>query len=156
MFKINRKTDYSVRVMLALAKHPYGTRLPTKFIEEQTLIPPPFLRRIVADLSRSGLIHTFPGPNGGLQLARAPHEINLRHIWEAVEGRLLISDCIEFPEECPFVSNCPVRSCWGRLQAVLVKEMESTSLAELAGEANALITRTSVQLKSEVFLNSLK
>jgi Rrf2 family protein len=154
VFKINRKTDYSVRVMLTLAKRPYGTRLSTKFIEEQTLIPPPFLRRIVADLSRSGLIHTFPGPNGGLQLARAPHEINLLRIWEAVEGRLLISDCIEFPEECPLDCNCPVRSYWGRLQAVLVKEMESTSLAELTGEANALITRSSVELKSEAFLNS--
>ena len=154
MFKINRKTDYSVRVMLALAKHPYGARLSTKYIEKQTLVPPPFLRRIIADLARSGLIHTFSGPNGGLQLARDPHEINLHHVWEAVEGRLLISECIQVPEECPLDCNCPLRACWGRLQSILVNEMERTSLADLAGDTGALNARTSMQLKSEAFLNS--
>lgn len=154
MFKINRKTDYAVRVMLALAKHPYGARLSTKHVEKQTLIPPPFLRRIIADLARAGLMHTFPGPNGGLQLAREPHEINLYQVWEAVEGQLLICDCLQAPEECPLECNCSLRACWGKLQAILVHEMESTSLAEIAVETEGLQPSTSMKFTNEAFLNS--
>ena len=138
MLKINRKTDYSVRVMVCLAKQPAGTRLPTQKVQEEMLIPRPFLQRIIANLSKAGLIQTFPGPNGGLELARSASEINLRHIWEASEGALVISDCLKAPGECPLNVTCPVRSRWGRLQTVIVDELEATSLKILALEANQL------------------
>ena len=136
MFRINRRTDYSVRVMLALAKRPFGERLPTRTIQDEMLIPRSFLQRIIADLSRAGLLATYPGPNGGLQLSRPAEQINLRHIWEAIEGELLVSDCLKAPGECPLDSGCPVRSRWGRLQSIIVHELERTNLAELAAEAS--------------------
>ena len=136
MFRINRRTDYAVRVMLCLAKHPQGARLATQTIQDEMLIPRAFLQRIIADLSRADLVHTFPGPSGGLELARPAETINLRQIWEAAEGPLLISECIESPGECPLDSGCPVRSRWGRLQSLVVRELEYTSLYHLALEAN--------------------
>ena len=136
MFRINRRTDYSVRVMLALAKRPFGERLSTRTIQDEMLIPRSFLQRIIADLSRAGLLTTYPGPNGGLQLSRPAEQINLRHIWEAIEGELLISDCLKAPGECPMDSGCPVRSRWGRLQSMIMHELERTNLAELASEAS--------------------
>ena len=138
MLKINRKTDYSVRVMVCLAKQPVGTRLPTQRVQEEMLIPRPFLQRIIANLSKAGLIQTFPGPNGGLELARSASEINLRHIWEAAEGPLNISDCLKAPGECPLDVTCPVRSRWGKLQALIADELEASTLEILALEANQL------------------
>ena len=138
MFRINRRTDYSVRIMLALAKRPFGTRLSTQAIQEEMLIPRPFLQRIIADLSKANLILTYPGPNGGLELSRPPETIHLRHIWEAVEGRLLISNCLKTPGECPLYAGCPVHAHWCRLQALLSHELESASLAQLAEEAAVL------------------
>ncbi|MBN1148400.1 MAG: Rrf2 family transcriptional regulator [Anaerolineales bacterium] len=140
MFRINRRTDYAVRVMLCLAKRPPGARLPTQMIQDEMLIPRAFLQRIIADLSRAGLLHTFPGPSGGLELARPAGTINLWQIWEAAEGPLLISDCLEFPEECPLESACPVRLRWGRLQSLVVRELEATSLEQLALEANQAVS----------------
>jgi len=137
VFRINRRTDYSVRVMLSLAKRPFGERLPTRIIQDEMLIPRSFLQRIIADLSRAGLLATYPGPNGGLQLSRPAEQITLRHIWEAIEGELLISDCLKAPGECPLDSGCPVRSRWGRLQSMIVHELERINLAELACEASS-------------------
>lgn len=137
MFRINRRTDYSVRVMLALAKRPFGERLSTRAIQDEMLIPRSFLQRIIADLSRADLLATYPGPNGGLQLSRPAEQITLRHIWEAIEGELLISDCLKAPGECPLNSGCPVRSRWVRLQSMIVHELERTNLAELAAEASS-------------------
>ncbi len=70
MLKINRQTDYAVRVLLALAKQPEGTRLSTAAIQQEMLIPPAFMMRIVAQLAKTGLLNTFPGRDGGLMLPR--------------------------------------------------------------------------------------
>lgn len=135
MFRVNRRTDYAIRVMLALAKHPSGWRMSTKEIQVSMHVPRAFLQRIIADLSKAELIETFPGPHGGLQLARTPERINLRHIWEAIEGPLLISECLETPEDCPLSEGCPVNAQWGRMQVMLLDELESAQLSQLAREA---------------------
>lgn len=133
MFRINRKTDYAVRVMVCLARRPAGTRLATQIVQNEMLVPHAFLQRIVADLSRAELIYTFAGPNGGLQLARPPHEISLRQIWEALEGPMLISDCLNSCGDCPLENDCPVRPHWQGLQAMIVRDLDSTNLDALAG-----------------------
>lgn len=137
MFKINRRTDYAIRVMLSLAKRPFGERLSTQAIQDETLVPRPFLQRIIADLSRTGLIHTYPGPSGGLQLAHPAQEVNLHQIWEAIEGPLQISECIAAPQDCPLSTGCPVRRRWGRLQNLIVAELQASTLDQLAREAQA-------------------
>lgn len=132
--RINRRTDYAVRVILALAEHPYGERLSTKYIRDEMLVPRAFLERIIAGLSKAKLIQTFPGPNGGIELLAKPESINLRQIWEAIEGPIIISDCLQTPEECPLNENCPVRGCWGRLQKSIHNELESTIISQLSEE----------------------
>jgi Rrf2 family protein len=134
MMRINRRTDYAVRVMLALAEHPYGDRLSTQSIQDTMLVPRAFLERIIAELSRAKLILTFPGPNGGIQLNREPETITLLQIWDAIEGPLMISDCLQSPEECPLHEDCPVHGCWGRLQKAMQRELESMSIGQLSIE----------------------
>lgn len=141
MLRINRRTDYAVRVMLALAKHQGSQRLSTQQIQQQMLIPRAFLQRIIADLSRKRLIQTYTGPNGGLQLGRSAATISLRDIYEAIEGALLISDCLEAAGACPLDVGCPVHPHWKHLQALIVRELESITLDQLALEAHALATQ---------------
>ena len=138
MFKVNRRTDYAVRVMLCLAKRPFGERISTQTIQDEMLIPRPFLQRIIADLSRAGLLQTYPGPNGGLQLAHPASEVNLHAIWEAIDGPFAISECIDAPQDCPLSSGCPVRRRWGRHQNQIISELKSSSLEVLVQEAEYL------------------
>jgi Rrf2 family protein len=135
LFKINRRTDYAVRVGVALARHPADTRLSSQVIQQEMLIPGPFLQRITSELSRANLINTYPGPNGGLQLARPAGEITLKDFVLAMEGPLCLSDCLENPHECPLSTECPVRSRWWRLQRHILQELQQTTLADLAAEA---------------------
>ncbi|MGB9585818.1 MAG: RrF2 family transcriptional regulator, partial [Anaerolineales bacterium] len=90
------------------------------------------------DLSKAHLIETYPGPRGGLQLARKPSQINLRTIWEALEGPLIISECVALPEECPLSDGCPVNAHWARIQHIIIEEFENTTLEKLAAEAHHL------------------
>ena len=137
MLQINRQTDYAVRVVLALAKHPLGTRLSSGEIQREMLIPRAFASRIVAQLSTSGLVTTFAGREGGLELPRPASEITLKDVVEAFEGPILLSECMQAKgeDDCPFRVNCPVRSKWGRVQVAMLREMASITFQDLVDEA---------------------
>lgn len=137
MLKINRQTDYAVRVVLALAKQGEGARVSSAEIQREMLIPKALMARIVAQLAQAGLILTFPGRDGGLQIARPPSQISMKDVVEAFEGPIQISDCITpgGENDCPFIHVCPVRSKWGRIQSAMLREMKSILFSDLAEES---------------------
>ena len=137
MLKINRQTDYAVRVILALAKRGEGARLSSGAIQREMLIPQALMPRIVAQLARAGLINTFPGREGGLMLPRPPAQITLRDVVETFEGPILLSECLlaKGEDDCPFRSNCPVSPKWGRVQVAMLREMAAITFESLAEEA---------------------
>jgi Rrf2 family protein len=144
MLRINRKTDYAIRVMLALAKHGQDVRVSTQQIQEEMQVPHAFLQRIIADLARRKMILTYPGPNGGLQLANSIDSVTLLDVYEAIEGPLLISPCLEGPDECSLERGCPVRPRWGHMQNLVAHELASVTLAQLADEAAQIKTRRDI------------
>ena len=135
MIRINRQTDYAIRVLLALARYGNDAMLSTSRIQQEMLIPKAFSLRVVAALAKGGFIITYPGREGGLKLARPAMEINLRQVVTHFEGNFTISDCLHGGGTCPFDGSCPVRCRWARLQVLILQELESTSLEELAQEA---------------------
>ena len=137
MLRINRQTDYAVRVLLALAKLGEGARLPSAAIQQEMLIPAAFMPRIVAQLARTELLKTFPGRDGGLMLPRPASQITLKDVVEAFEGPILLSQCLQVKgeDDCPFQSSCPVRPKWGRVQVAMLREMASITFEDLAKEA---------------------
>ena len=137
MLRINRQTDYAVRVVLALAKRGEGARLSSTEIQQEMLIPKAFMTRIVAQLSRARLISTFPGRDGGLMLPRPAAQITLRDIVEAFEGPILLSACLQVKgeDDCPFQSNCPIRPKWGRVQVAMLREMAAITFEDLVKES---------------------
>ncbi|PKN93867.1 MAG: hypothetical protein CVU44_08615 [Chloroflexi bacterium HGW-Chloroflexi-6] len=146
MLKINRQTDYAARVVLALAIKGETARISSATIQREMQIPKAFMARIVAQLAQAGLVLTFPGRDGGLSLPCPPENITLLQVVEAFEGRLLLSDCL-LPTgdgDCPFLSRCPVRSKWGRVQAAMAREMASIHFSELAEEARQGIPVSSI------------
>jgi Rrf2 family protein len=140
MLKINRQTDYAVRVLLALAKQREGARLSSGAIQQEMQIPAALMLRIVAKLAHTGLVITFAGRDGGLSLPRPASQITLRDVVEAFEGPILLSECMQAKaeEDCPFRSDCPVRSKWGRVQVAMLREMAAITFESLAQEALAV------------------
>jgi Rrf2 family protein len=138
MFRVNRQTDYAVRVVLALSKKEPGTRLPTSEIGREMLIPPALLQRIVAELASSGLIETQAGRDGGISLARTPSEINLLEVVELFEGTLNLSDCVLRDGDCPFELRCPVNCQWIRFRDLLRGEMARVTFKQLVEDGKQL------------------
>jgi len=135
MIRINRQTDYAIRVILALAKQGDEALLPTSQIQQEMLIPKALSLRVVAELAKGGFIITYPGREGGLKLARPASEINLRQVVTFFESNFTVSECLHGGGTCPFDNSCPVRCRWARLQALILQELENTTFDELAREA---------------------
>ena len=135
MIRINRQSDYAIRVLLALAKQGDEAMLPTSQIQEEMLIPKALSMRIVAELAKGGFIITYPGRDGGLKLARPAAEINLRQVVTHFEKNFTLSECLHDQGNCPFDNSCPVRRRWSRLQTLILQELENTTFEELAQEA---------------------
>lgn len=134
MLRISRRTDYAIRVMIALAAQPEGTYVPAPHIGQQMLIPQPFLVKVVGDLKRCGLIVTAAGRTGGLSLARSAAQISLCDIVEGVEGPIILNTCLVRPGECPRDMICSAHPVWARIQALLRQEMSSITIDHLAEE----------------------
>lgn len=137
MIRINRQTDYAIRMILYLAQQEEGARVSTAEARKEMQIPPALAQRIVADLARGEFIRTYPGRDGGLTLARPANEINLRQIVEHFEGRFSISDCLTDKGNCPFDNHCPVRFRWAKLQSQMALELEKVTFKELAQDSLA-------------------
>lgn len=139
MIRINRQTDYAIRVILALAKQGDETLIPTSQIQKEMLIPKALSLRVVAELARGGFIITYPGREGGLKLARPASKINLRQIVTYFESNFTVSECLHGGGTCPFDHSCPVRCRWARLQALILQELENTTFDELARETSSVV-----------------
>lgn len=138
LFEITRRADYATRMMLELGEQPEDTWLQTEQIVRNTSVPKAFLHKITADLVKANLVKTHPGPTGGLALARPANTINLLQILEAIEGPICINMCQLRPRECPRDLICPAHAFWGRLQGMIVQQLQSAMLDQLAEESKYL------------------
>jgi Rrf2 family nitric oxide-sensitive transcriptional repressor len=98
-------------------------------------IPFNHLAKLVQNLSRRGFLSTRRGKGGGLKLAVDPRDINVSAVIEAVEGPLLINECILNREHCRFSRECKVRKCLSRVRYKIQEILSTTSILDLAPAA---------------------
>lgn len=149
MLRINKQTDYAVRVVLSLSKREMGKRVSTSEIGREMLIPRALLQRIVAELANGKLINTQAGRDGGIELARHPKEITFLQVVEHFEGELHLSDCVLNPSECALEKKCPVHCHWIRLRNLLREEMSRVTFQQLAEESRA----SEAEIKSSALIH---
>jgi Rrf2 family protein len=68
---------------------------------------------------------------GGVSLARSPEEITLLQVVEAIDGPILINDCLSRPGACELEPSCGAHDVWADIQARLVQSLEAVTIREL-------------------------
>jgi len=129
--QITRQADYALRAMVYLAQMEPNTRAATSQIAEEQRIPPSFLAKIISQLSIAGLIHTSRGARGGVSLARPPEAISVLEVVEAIDGPLMLNECSQDSNSCPFGDSCPLRPLWCETQADMVDRLRKTTFASV-------------------------
>ena len=129
--QITRQADYAVRAVLYLAEQGENGRAPTSRIAQEMRIPPSFLAKIVSQLSVAGVVQTSRGARGGVSLARAPKDINLLEVIEAIDGPITLNECVPDRSACVFGDDCPVHDIWCETQTRLVEQLGKANFGAL-------------------------
>jgi Rrf2 family protein len=125
--QITRQADYAVRAVLYLSKMGPEMRAATSQIAQEQQIPPSFLAKIVSQLSVAGLLQTSRGARGGVSLARTPEQISLLEVVEAIDGPILLNECVAGNGVCTFGDDCPIQPVWCDAQSELIHRLKSTT-----------------------------
>ncbi len=129
--QITRQADYAIRAVRYLSKQGLNQRSATSTVAREMKIPPSFLAKIISQLSIAGLLHTSRGARGGVSLAYAPGEISLLDVVEAIDGPILLNECVGDPGNCQFSEDCAMHPIWTEAQEMLVKRLRETTFATL-------------------------
>jgi len=133
--QITRQADYAVRAMVYLAQLGPDHRAATNQIAQEKHIPPSFLAKIVSQLSVAGLLQTSRGARGGVSLA--PREVcsSLLDVVEAIDGPILLNECVDEGGACAFGDDCPMKPVWCDAQKELVLQLSQTTFAQFNGKS---------------------
>ena len=130
MLRITKLTDYATVVLTALADAPIRVHSAAE-LAECARLELPTVSKVLKPLAHAGLVTSFRGANGGYQLARAPSQISLIEIVEAIEGRLGVTECSGEHSTCEHEPHCGVQSHWRRINDVISDTLRGMSLAEM-------------------------
>ena len=105
-------------------------------------IPENYLRRLLIELKRGGLVASQKGPSGGYLLARPPARITMADVVEIIEGDYTPVECLEEAANSPCPRDQPARcATYGARSATSVNSiLRSTTLETLASKRKAAHT----------------
>ena len=130
--RLSTRTRYASRALAELALvYPNGT-LSIREIAARQQISAKYLEQIFAALRSSKLIKGIRGTQGGYAIGGPPESMTLLDLFEAVEGKLVLTDCVDAPDACPDPADCPTRDTWLEIRDAIVAILERTTVAELA------------------------
>jgi Rrf2 family protein len=126
----SKTTTYALRILTVMASNP--DKMYTSIsLNELLEIPKKYLQRLLTDLSRSGIIKSIQGRNGGFILARNAGKITVASIVEAVEGLSEEVSCFFGFEKCALDKPCSMHDVWTKTHKDIISLLKSTKLSDL-------------------------
>ncbi|MCD8294562.1 MAG: Rrf2 family transcriptional regulator [Clostridia bacterium] len=142
--RASKRFSTAVHALLFVAVLSPRKRVTSSLVAESAGANPVIIRNVFLDLAKCGLIETLPGKNGGAVLAKAPEDISLWDIYQAVEP----DDAEEIFKIHDEESNSPIgRNFYCILYphmdaavSAMKDSMAQVSLKTLLNELSALIS----------------
>ncbi len=131
MIRLTKAGEYGLRAVRYLVENGDEKRISIGDISEDKKIPEPFLRKLFKPLVNQGIILSTRGVSGGVRLARAPKDITVLEVVEALEGPLALNECLLEDNSCEFLSECGMHDVWDEAQAAMAKVLRSKNLTDL-------------------------
>lgn len=130
--KISTKGRYALRLMLDLAENQGEGYIALKDIAQRQDISKKYLEQIVPMLTKSGVLLTTRGYQGGYRLAKNPSECTVGDILRITEGSLAPVACLDTAEnQCAKADSCLTLTVWKGLNTVINEYLDSITLQSI-------------------------
>lgn len=152
MLRISRITDYGTMILVHLASQG-GRVCSASDVAAGTHVALPTVQKILKLLTRSGLVVSARGAEGGYCLGRPAEAISAANVLDVLDGPVAITECSHDEGQCELESLCQVGGAWQKINRAIRMALDDISLADLARPARDLpvtgltqgITRTLVR-----------
>jgi Rrf2 family iron-sulfur cluster assembly transcriptional regulator len=127
-----RSTGYALLALSELAV--LNKAIDTTHLSERICVSKYFLAKLLQNLSKTGIVKSFKGVNGGFILNKEPNEIKIIDVFKCVEGReFLVYECANKKSDCPQnrASVCSIWPFLNLLEADIVKYLEKFTLEDV-------------------------
>ena len=135
MLTLTRKADYALVAMAELARR-FPGRASAREVADRSHVPLPMLHNILQQLLHGGLVTSTMGAAGGYSLSRAPEQISLAEMIDAMEGRFRLTLCCSTDGEtdagCELEPDCQIKGSVRKVHAGMRHFMSGFSLAQIA------------------------
>jgi Rrf2 family transcriptional regulator, nitric oxide-sensitive transcriptional repressor len=133
----SQTVEYALRAAVDLASRG-GEPATTEEVARRTQVPVAYLAKILQGLARAGIVKSQRGVGGGVALAKAPDELTILEVVNAV-------DPIRRIRTCPLKLSshgtrlCPLHRRVDDALATVEKAFGGTTLAEVLAEPSASV-----------------
>ena len=135
--QITTKGCYGLRAMVDMAKHQGERPVLLGSIAERIGVSRKYLHAMLVLLKGAGLIRSIRGSGGGYRLGRDPKEITVAEVLQALEGGLVLRDCVADKAACPRAETCVTRRLWHDLGVAIETHLSSITVQDLAKRGGA-------------------
>ena len=134
---LSKASVYVLRALVYLASEKTGSRyMSIGEISKKLDISFHFLTKSFQELTQHGILESYRGPSGGIALKKPADQIFLSDIIKILEGEDFFDKCLLGLPGCGVEAPCPVHDFWKGAKAVMKKEFDMTSLAELGAKVS--------------------
>jgi Rrf2 family protein len=135
--KFTAQEEYGLRCLLQIGRQGKGGSLTIPEVAAAEGISIPYVAKLVRILRQSGFLKSTRGQSGGYTLARAPEQVVVGEVLQALGGKLFESEyCEQYPgslASCTHSVDCSIRSLWRAVQSGVDKVLSRTTLRDLLG-----------------------
>lgn len=130
----SKACEYSIRASICVMHDTLrGNRVSPKQIAEKIASPESFTAKLLQNLSRSGVIDSRKGPNGGFEInSNKIDSLKLLDVVLAVDGDSILHSCGIGLRSCNNANPCPVHYTYRDIRIKIVYMLQNTSIKELA------------------------
>ena len=133
--KLTTRGHYSVKALLDLSLQPANSPVSVKTIVSRQDIPAPYLEKLLIEMRKAGLVISIRGSIGGYQLSKAPSQISIGEILEAVGEKIT-----HLPQDSAIKTHAEdwvTFTLWQRLNQKLKEALYTITLADLYYDARS-------------------
>ncbi len=131
--RLTTKGRFAVTAMIDLALRDHAGPVALAGISGRQQISLSYLEQLFGKLRRNALVESVRGPGGGYRLGRAPAEISVAEIIDAVDEPVDATQC-QGKENCLDERRCLTHDLWANLNTHMVEFLDGVSLESLIVE----------------------
>lgn len=138
----SKACEYGIRASIYVAKHSLlNEKVSLKEVAKHTDSPPAFIAKILQKLTKTDVISSLKGPNGGFYIPLdVIAKISLYNIVLAIDGDGIFENCTLGLRKCDGQKPCPMHFKFLKIRNMLKENLESTSLKSLTEKVSDGVT----------------